>query len=176
MVMNKDKSALNKQTDANRDPISGTPGAHPVGVGTGAAAGGMAGAAVGAIGGPVGAGIGAAVGAVAGGLIGKGAAEAVNPTLEDEYWRENYATRQYVDPEADYEQYQPAYQYGWESYGQHGAQGRAFDEVETDLERDWDSRRRESGLDWDRAKPAVRDAWDRIEQASPTDVGRDDRL
>ena len=28
--------------DANRDPITGAPGAHPVGVGLGTAAGGMA--------------------------------------------------------------------------------------------------------------------------------------
>src|SRR5688572_9669341 len=91
MVKHKDESfednrKRDSEPDANRDPITGTPGAHPLGVGAGAATGGMAGAAVGAIGGPIGAGIGAAVGAVAGGLIGKGAAQAVNPTVEDEYW------------------------------------------------------------------------------------------
>ena len=31
-----------RDADANRDPISGAPGAHPVGTGLGAAAGGMA--------------------------------------------------------------------------------------------------------------------------------------
>ena len=36
------------------------------------------------------------MGAVAGGLAGKGAAEAVNPTVEDEYWRDNYTTRPYA--------------------------------------------------------------------------------
>lgn len=72
---------------ANRDPISGAPGAHPVGTGLGAAAGGVAaGAAVGAIAGPVGMAVGAGVGAVAGGLAGKGVAEAVDPT-------DNFATR-----------------------------------------------------------------------------------
>src|SRR4051794_13647241 len=84
----------NKPADANRDPLSGAPGAHPVGVGAGAASAGAAGAAVGGVvGGPVGAAVGGAVGAVAGGLAGKGAAEAVNPTVEDEYWRRNYASR-----------------------------------------------------------------------------------
>jgi uncharacterized protein (TIGR02271 family) len=67
---------------ANRDPITGEAGAHPVGTGVGAAAGGMAaGAAAGTVAGPVGTVLGAAVGAVAGGLAGKGVAEKVDPTL-----------------------------------------------------------------------------------------------
>src|SRR5579862_6674715 len=58
----------------NRDPITGTPGAHPVGVGIGAAVGGLAaGAAAGTLAaGPVGTVVGAAVGAVMGGLGGSG--------------------------------------------------------------------------------------------------------
>ena len=53
------------------DPITGEPGAHPVGVGVGALGAGAAGAAIGSIGGPIGMLIGAAIGAVAGGLAGK---------------------------------------------------------------------------------------------------------
>src|SRR2546421_5181345 len=83
--------------DANRDPITGTPGAHPVGTGVGAAGAGAAGAAIGAAAGPAGAAIGAVVGAVAGGLVGKGVAEAVNPTEEENYWKENYQTRPYFE-------------------------------------------------------------------------------
>ena len=56
---------------AHPDPITGEPGAHPVGVGVGALSAGAAGAAIGAIGGPIGVLIGAAIGAVAGGLAGK---------------------------------------------------------------------------------------------------------
>ena len=56
--------------DANRDPLTGAPGAHPVGVGLGTAAGGMAaGAAAGAVAGPVGAVAGAVVGGIVGGLL-----------------------------------------------------------------------------------------------------------
>ena len=66
---------------ANRDPITGTPGAHPVGTGVGAVAGGMAaGAAAGTVAGPVGTVVGAAVGAVAGGFAGNGVAEKIDPT------------------------------------------------------------------------------------------------
>src|ERR1051325_7144059 len=59
--------------DANRDPITGAPGAHPVGTGLGAAAGGAAtGAAIGSVAGPVGTAAGIVVGAGAGGVGGKG--------------------------------------------------------------------------------------------------------
>ena len=72
--------------DANRDPITGEPGAHPVGTGLGTAAGGAAaGAAAGLAAGPVGAAVGAVVGGVAGGLAGKGIAESINPTVEEAY-------------------------------------------------------------------------------------------
>jgi outer membrane lipoprotein SlyB len=73
-----------KEAGTNRDPITGAPGAHPVGVGLGAAAGGIAaGAAVGTVAaGPVGTVVGAAVGAIAGGLGGKAVAEKLDPTVE----------------------------------------------------------------------------------------------
>src|SRR5206468_7106097 len=59
-------------TSANRDPLTGAPGAHPIGTAAGAVAGGVAtGAAVGSVAGPVGTAVGAAVGAVVGGLAGK---------------------------------------------------------------------------------------------------------
>src|SRR6476661_8335405 len=70
--------------ESNPDPITGAPGAHPVGVGLGAAAGGIAaGAAAGTLAaGPIGTVVGAAIGAVVGGLAGKGAAESMNPTQD----------------------------------------------------------------------------------------------
>ena len=84
-------------TSANRDPLTGAPGAHPVGTAAGAVAGGLAtGAAVGTVAGPVGTAVGAAVGAVVGGLAGKGIAEQIDPTVEDAYWRDNYASRPYA--------------------------------------------------------------------------------
>lgn len=155
--------------DENRDPLSGESGAHPVGTGVGAAAGGLAagaatGAAVGTVAGPigtaVGTAIGAAVGAVTGGLAGKAVAEHIDPTIEHEYWRSNYAKRPYVRTGEDYDQYAPAYQYGWESQPYH--QGKKFDEVESHLERDWDRARGSSRLGWAHAKGAVRDSWERV--------------
>lgn len=144
----------------NEDPITGEPGSHPVGSGLGAAAGGAAaGAAAGAVAGPVGAAVGAVVGGVAGGLAGKAIAENIDPTVEAAYWEENYATRDYVDEDVEYEHYEPAYRYGWESRTRYDHDD--FDAVEKDLERDWDDYRGESSLEWGSARPATKDAWDR---------------
>jgi len=146
------------EVDANRDPLTGAPGAHPVGVGAGAAGGGVAGAIIGgAVGGPIGAGVGAVVGAVSGGLAGKGAAEAINPTAEHEYWRTEHGKRPYFTKGTPYEQYGPAYQLGWESYTNHN--GKAFKDIESQLGRDWENRRGQSKLTWNHAKDATHDAW-----------------
>ena len=59
------KKIVSNEENLNRDPISGTPGAHPVGTGTGAASGAVAGGVAGlAVGGPIGGMIGATIGAV----------------------------------------------------------------------------------------------------------------
>ena len=124
--------------DANRDPLTNEPGAHPVGTGVGAAMGGAAvGAAAGAFGGPVGAAIGGVAGAVAGGLAGKAAAEAVNPTEEDAYWRENYEREPYYVGGRTYDHYRPAYELGWSSVGRYEGD---FDAVEPRLADDWRAR------------------------------------
>ena len=158
--------------DANADPITGAPGAHPVGTGLGAAAGGAAaGAAIGSVAGPIGTAAGIVAGAVVGGLAGKGIAEKIDPTVEDTYWRENYRTREYVRADEDYEVFRPAYRTGYEGRGKYS--GKTFDQAEADLRRDYERCRDANCPDWDRAKPATRDAWDRIERAIPGDADRD---
>ncbi len=53
------KNLSKEQRDQlNADPISGEPGAHPIGTGVGAAGGAVSGAAIGAVGGSVGAAVG----------------------------------------------------------------------------------------------------------------------
>lgn len=55
--------------------------------------------------------------------------------------------------------------------------GRSFDEFEPELGRDWASKRGSSTLEWDGAKHATRDAWQRVsdtaERALPGDSDRD---
>ena len=149
-----------KNPDANRDPITGAPGAHPVGTGMGAAAGGAAGAAVGSVAGPVGTLVGAAVGAVAGGLAGKGVAEMVDPTVEDAYWRSTHTTQPYYSSDQSYDDFAPAYRAGYE--GRVKYNGRKFDEIETDLEADY--KRNNGKLDWVDVKDATRNAWNRVDR------------
>jgi hypothetical protein len=167
--MNKDpkKHETTRGTDANRDPITGAPGAHPVGTGIGAAGGAAAGAAIGAVGGPIGAGIGLAAGAVVGGLAGKAVAERIDPTVEDRYWRENYPSRTYAERDVPYEEYQPAYRTGYEGYGRHA--GRPYDEVEPELQRDYEASKGQSKLEWEKARLAARDAWHRVEHEYPVE-------
>jgi len=145
------------------------------GVAGGVAGGAAAGAAVGGMTGPVGAAVGAAVGAVAGALAGR--AVKADPVAEDAYWRDNYATRDYVEAGTSYDEYSPAYRYGVDAYSRYP--DRKFDDVEADLGRDWGTARGRSSLEWDRAQHATRDAWqrlsDNVERAIPGDSDRDGR-
>ena len=148
----------------NPDPITGAPGAHPVGVGLGAAAGGIAaGAAAGTLAaGPVGTVVGAAIGAVVGGLGGKAAAEGVNPTVEENYWRENFEREPYYQSGRSFDDYSPAYRLGIGAPSRYG--DRTFDDVESDLGREYNSLKGESRLEWDHAKHATRAAWERVRE------------
>ncbi|WPC33628.1 hypothetical protein O4M77_07635 [Acinetobacter sp. YWS30-1] len=154
--------------DLNADPITGEPGAHPVGTGVGAAGGAAAGAAVGAAGGPVGAAVGGVVGAVVGGLAGKGVGEAVNPTEEAAFWRDNavetpyYSDARTTYSDLDYDRdYNAAYRVGYENRGAYDANTR-FEDVESDLKVKWEQVKGQSRLNWEQAKFAVRDAWNRV--------------
>lgn len=149
--------------DENRDPITGESGSHAVGVGLGAAGAGAAvGAVGGAVAGPVGMVAGAVIGAVAGGVAGKAAAEVVNPTQEEKFWREQHASRPYARGSSAYEDYASAYKYGWESAGRVRGEGQTFENVEGALGRGWNDARGTSGLGWNEAREATRDAWNRV--------------
>jgi uncharacterized protein (TIGR02284 family) len=159
--------------DLNRDPITGAPGAHPVGTGVGATGGALAGAAAGSLAGPVGTVVGLVAGAVVGGLGGKAIAENVNPTAEDAYWRESYNREAYVQPGSSYDDYGPAYEMGWST---RASRADTFDAVEPSLADEWSTRRGASGLDWEQARPATRAAWERADRTyfsgtDPTTTG-----
>jgi hypothetical protein len=80
---------------------------------------------------------------------------------EDSWWRNNFSSRPYATGR-NYEEFRPAYQYGFES-GQHNM-GRGWNEVESDLRSGWEKfeGRKGAGGTWDSVKHAVKDAWDRI--------------
>jgi uncharacterized protein YjbJ (UPF0337 family) len=156
------RKGLDPTPDSNPDPITGEKGSHPVGTAAGGTGGAVAGTAIGgAVGGPIGAAVGAAVGAVAGGLAGKGIAEAVNPTVEETYWREQFKNRPYYKSGTDFDTYSPYYRYGWESATRPEFRGRKYDEIERQLETEWPSYRGTASGEFREFKGATRDAYDR---------------
>jgi hypothetical protein len=82
---------------------------------------------------------------------------------DDDYYRRDWTTN-YANSGGRYEDYQPAYSYGSEMAGNTKYRGRKWDEVESDLRSDWDTRHPggSSGSTWERMKAAVRHGWDRM--------------
>ena len=90
---------------------------------------------------------------------------------EDNWWRNNFTSRPYATGR-NYDDFRPAYQYGFEA-GQHHL-GRKWDEVESDLKSGWEKfeGRRGAGSTWDSVRAAVRDAWHRITGQHDLDADR----
>jgi hypothetical protein len=122
-----------------------------------------AGAVAGSVAGPVGTAVGAVIGGIAGGVgggyAGKQIAEAIDPTAEEAYWQENFKTRPYAR-KSSFDTYRPAYRHGVDAYARN--QGRSFDEAEPEMGEAWMATRGPSALDWQAAKPAARDAYERL--------------
>lgn len=169
------QTEIENPNDPNvRDPehaheLGGTLGMTAGGVVGATAAGAAAAAAIASpLAAPLGAVAGAAIGGALGGSAGEGIARSVNPTAEEKYWEENYRSRPYASADRDFETYRPAYRYGVESYGRY--EGRSFDDIESDLRRDWLNARGSSSLEWNEARSASRDAYDRLQTRTPRDV------
>ena len=146
---------------------------HSIGEGAGAVTGAVTGAAVGSAAGPVGTVVGALAGGVGGAKAGGGIAEAINPTDYTDHFKNTYRDTAYYSSGRDWNDYEPAYKYGYDTYGQY--RGQRFEDVESDLERNWDATRANSRLAWNEARGAVRDGWHHIERNLPGDFDRDGR-
>ncbi|HVG05205.1 MAG TPA: hypothetical protein VM937_09730 [Burkholderiaceae bacterium] len=154
------RKGLDPTPDANRDPLTGTPGSHPVGTAVGAAGGGVAaGALAGTMAaGPVGTVVGAAIGAVAGGLAGKAVAESIDPTVVDTHWRGRYEREPYFESGMTYDDYKPSYQLGADARARNA--NARFEDVEHSLASDYERVKGKSRLGWEKAKRAVRSGFD----------------
>jgi hypothetical protein len=85
---------------------------------------------------------------------------------EDSYWRANYNTRPYASSSGrGYDSYQPGYRYGYDAANRY--QNRSWNDVESDLERDWNTYQYRGNSTWEQMKDAVRDAWDRMTRNRP---------
>ena len=161
--MNKQSKPLNssKHEFNNQDPISGEPGAHPMGAGVGAALGGAAaGAAAGTLAGPVGTVVGTIVGGIAGAYAGKAVAEDIDPTVESAYWRESYDEQPYFSDNYTYDDYEPAYRAGWEAYDPY--QKLDWKDREAIARNRWESESGIQSMTWEEARLAAEDAYGRV--------------
>jgi hypothetical protein len=80
---------------------------------------------------------------------------------DDTYWRTNYRSRPYASAAGhEYDYYRPGYRFGHEAANRF--QRRSWNDVETDLSRDWDKYEHRGTSTWEQMKGAVRDAWDRV--------------
>jgi hypothetical protein len=87
-------------------------------------------------------------------------AEHYDPTVEDPYWRDNYAKQPYYSKDYTYDDYAPAYRLGGEARGKY--KGRSFSDAESSLASEWNQAKGSSRMSWDHAKSATRAAWDRV--------------
>jgi len=73
-------------------------------------------------------------------------------------WQQNYASLG-----GTYDDYAPAYRYGYDMRRDARYQGRNWDDVESSLRSGWDARYGSAGAStWERMKAAVRSGWDRM--------------
>ncbi len=79
--------------------------------------------------------------------------------LDDTDFRSDYQNR-YAASGASYDTYLPAYRYGYEMASNPQYKGRRFDEVESDLRKDYGQRYPNSA--WERMKEAIRYGWDKV--------------
>lgn len=107
-------------------------------------------------------------GAVAGGLVGKFTGEAIDPTMEDTYWRERHSLESHAAGQP-YEEFEPAYRSGYEGYARHG--GDDFADVEADIQKDYESYK--ASVPWEKARPASKAAWQRVYDRNSTQANRE---
>ena len=90
---------------------------------------------------------------------------------EDLWWRDNFSARPYATGRT-YEEFRPAYRYGFEAGSHH--LGRNWNDVENDLRTGWDKYEGRSSTrsTWESVKDAVRDAWHRVTGQKDLEVER----
>src|SRR5258708_5576839 len=95
------------------------------------------------------------------GVFGTVMTDLVDPVAEEAYWRERCAARPYYDGNIPVEPYLAAYRYGWESRVLYDDMD--YKDVEAHLRREWNRNHKghHPRLTWDKAKHAIRDAWER---------------
>jgi hypothetical protein len=87
------------------------------------------------------------------------AALPIHGSIERDYWRIHYNERDYVEPSYGFRAYEPAFRYGWEFRAGYGERG--WREAEAILAAGWERFKGDCPLPWEKAAPAVHDAYTR---------------
>jgi hypothetical protein len=80
-----------------------------------------------------------------------------NDTAFRSHWSSNYAA-----DSGNYDEYAPAYGYGSQLASDDKYRGRSWDDAESDIRSDWESRNAGTTSTWDKMKAAVRHGWERM--------------
>lgn len=83
---------------------------------------------------------------------------------EEEFWRTQYRSRDYVTYGGKVHDYLPAYRYGIDASLQFP--DRSFSELDEVLARNWPRARGTSSLKWAKARLAAEDAWTRMKKVA----------
>ncbi|MFN8392637.1 MAG: hypothetical protein U0136_20255 [Bdellovibrionota bacterium] len=154
--MNKNEKPSEKKSAV--DPTDPRQAAFMAGGLTGAVAGATLGSAAGPI--------GTVAGAAVGGFAGAKTAERIQIDLaaEDHYWESNWKNRPYSSTVSSYSEIQPAYRAGYDlPEDVYLDDNTTFETAEPTLRKTYE-RNSGSGLKWDSARPAAKDAFDRVIQ------------
>lgn len=146
-------------------PTNEEPGVHPIGAGAGALIGNVVLGAAGLVAGPIGLVVGAVVGTVVGAIAGNSVTEAIKPTDDEQYWRDNFPYQPYASGALSYDDVAPAYRYGWEQNARY--LGKTFAAMEPALRLNWQEDPGHRHLSWEQARGPVRDAWEHAAQRHP---------
>ena len=148
-------------TDLNRDPLDA--GEQKTEDAVGAVGGAAVGAGIGTIvAGP----IGTAIGAIAGAVGGWWASHASTVDAEykddtDTYYRSSYESSTDRQADVGWDSVRPAYRLGYLASRNPDYRGRAFEDIEPDLQRGWTDDLRSRYGDWAKVRPHVRAAYSR---------------
>jgi len=152
-------------TESHRVPDMAEAGDHLAATSAGTVGGAALGATLGMVGGPPGAVVGGLVGGIVGGLAGNDIAQKANPEEEDTYWREQHKDRPYFHEtrtthhDLDYDRdYRGAYEVGYKNRPLFDSDTH-FEQVEPELQSQWEGSKGQSRLNWEQAKFAAKDAW-----------------
>jgi len=95
------------------------------------------------------------------GGIGSLGADAQQQLANDSAFRSHWDSN-YGSDAGHYDEFAPAYGYGSKAAADDKYRGRSWDEAESDIRADWETRNAGTTSTWDKMKAAVRHGWDRM--------------